>query len=140
MTKSSWEVIINNLLEYQCSIESKPYLFKLKSQLQFDIDYVEHLIIYILYHISLRLIFLFTLPHFTRLILFFIGYIKLQNLTKKYRFPCIMDMKMGFQAPSEKQKKKFENSTNKTHGFRICGFNLYLPAIKKTIFKDKYCN
>lgn len=47
---------------------------------------------------------------------------------------------MGFKAPSEKHKFKFENSTSRTHGFRLCGLNVYLPMTKKPIFKDKYCN
>jgi hypothetical protein len=47
---------------------------------------------------------------------------------------------MGFKAPSEKHKIKFENSTSRTHGFRLCGLNVYLPMTKKPIFKDKYCN
>jgi hypothetical protein len=47
---------------------------------------------------------------------------------------------MGFTAPSLKHKDKFDNSTNHTHGFRICGMNIYWPEMKKTVFKDKYCN
>lgn len=45
---------------------------------------------------------------------------------------------MGFTPPSEKHTSKFKNSTSHSHGFRICGLNVYWPKVKKTIFKDKY--
>ncbi|KRW99208.1 hypothetical protein PPERSA_07451 [Pseudocohnilembus persalinus] len=66
--------------------------------------------------------------------------LKLQNLTKDFSHPCVLDIKMGFTAPSEKHKLKFQNSTSQTHGFRICGLNAFWEKAKvqKTKFMDKY--
>jgi len=52
------------------------------------------------------------------------GYLKLQNLTKLYRCPCILDIKMGFVGISEKNKARFEQTGSSTHGFRICGMSV----------------
>jgi hypothetical protein len=51
-------------------------------------------------------------------------FIKLEDLTKNYKHPSILDLKMGFNPPSDKLKKKYENTTSKTLGFRICGMNV----------------
>ncbi|KAL4437582.1 hypothetical protein ABPG74_017820 [Tetrahymena malaccensis] len=65
-------------------------------------------------------------------------YMKLQDLTKNKKFPCILDIKMGFKAPNQKDENKFQNSTSSSVGFRICGMNVYQPLKKCAIFKDKY--
>ncbi|EAR82886.2 inositol hexakisphosphate kinase (macronuclear) [Tetrahymena thermophila SB210] len=65
-------------------------------------------------------------------------YMKLQDLTKNKKFPCILDIKMGFKATNQKDENKFQNSTSSSVGFRICGMNVYQPLKKCAIFKDKY--
>ncbi|KAL4487635.1 hypothetical protein ABPG72_017424 [Tetrahymena utriculariae] len=65
-------------------------------------------------------------------------YMRLQDLTKNKKFPCILDIKMGFKAPNQKDENKFQNSTSSSVGFRICGMNVYQPLKKCAIFKDKY--
>lgn len=57
----------------------------------------------------------------------------LENLTAKFKCPCILDLKVGTRQhgddiSEEKRKKHIErcaNSTTKTLGVRICGLQVH---------------
>jgi len=73
-------------------------------------------------------------------------YLVLEDLTKKYKEPCICDLKIGTRqhgddaAPDKKRRHtaKCENTTSKTLGMRLCGQLVYQPQTKNYRHFNKY--
>jgi len=74
-------------------------------------------------------------------------FIKLECLSRYYKFPCIIDLKMGtrgygdFGVSKEKRQRKEERikkSTSGTLGVRLCGMQVYLTSSSEYTFVDKY--
>ncbi|XP_066951440.1 inositol hexakisphosphate kinase 1 [Macrobrachium rosenbergii] len=72
--------------------------------------------------------------------------IMLENLTFKFRYPCVLDLKMGTRqygddAPESKRRSqtaKAANTTTITLGVRLAGMQLYNREKKCYICKNKY--
>ena len=73
-------------------------------------------------------------------------YLILENLTYFYKFPCILDLKIGIRNFSpicndDKKKEKLKKSwcsTNRSLGIRIGGMKIYNHKNKEYQFIDKY--
>ncbi|XP_061186100.1 inositol hexakisphosphate kinase 3-like [Saccostrea echinata] len=73
-------------------------------------------------------------------------FIMLENLVAPYRFPCVMDLKMGtsHRSPeaSEAKRRMLEerwlSSTSASLGFRMCGIQVYKNDTKSYVSHDKY--
>ncbi|CAF1474667.1 unnamed protein product [Rotaria magnacalcarata] len=73
-------------------------------------------------------------------------YILLENVTAQFRYPCILDLKMGrrqhadIDSDKKRQSKiqKCESSTSSTLGVRLCGMQVYQVDSGRYIFTDKY--
>lgn len=73
-------------------------------------------------------------------------FILLENLTWRYRVPCVLDLKMGTRqhgddASEEKkanQIRKCQQSTSSSIGVRLCGMQMYHSATGQLIFMNKY--
>jgi hypothetical protein len=48
----------------------------------------------------------------------------MEDLTSGLRYPCILDLKMGFAALHDKDQDKYGKSTSSEVGFRVCGMNV----------------
>eukprot|EP00040_Diaphanoeca_grandis_P037602 m.246249 g.246249 ORF g.246249 m.246249 type:complete len:395 (-) comp33847_c0_seq6:97-1281(-) len=72
--------------------------------------------------------------------------ILLENLAGKFRYPCILDVKIGTRSWDDsmdakkkaKHKAKANSTTTATLGFRICGSQVYSQEMKKFLCHDKY--
>ncbi|CAF3375042.1 unnamed protein product [Rotaria sp. Silwood1] len=73
-------------------------------------------------------------------------YILLENVTARFRYPCILDLKMGIRqyadidSDKKRQSKiqKCETSTSSTLGVRLCGMQVYQVDSGRYMFTDKY--
>lgn len=73
-------------------------------------------------------------------------FIMLENLVAPYRYPCVMDLKMGtsHRSPdaSEAKRRMLEerwlSSTSASLGFRMCGIQVYKHDTKSYVSHDKY--
>ncbi len=73
-----------------------------------------------------------------------IDYIVLENLTKGFACPSVMDVKIGkiTHLPSFSQKKidecieKARTSTQSSDAYRICGMQVRHPYLEETVRKD----
>ncbi|XP_056316210.1 inositol hexakisphosphate kinase 2b [Danio aesculapii] len=73
-------------------------------------------------------------------------FILLENLTWRYRVPCVLDLKMGTRqhgddASEEKkanQIRKCQQSTSSSIGVRLCGMQMFHNATGQLIFMNKY--
>jgi len=62
-----------------------------------------------------------------------VTYMKMEDLARQYRFPCIMDVKIGFrtwyasadEAHIQKWMKKDAATTTSSLGFKVCGMQVY---------------
>jgi inositol-hexakisphosphate kinase len=76
----------------------------------------------------------------------FQDYVVLEDLTRKYQCPCILDLKMGMRQhgddqSDEKKRKHTERcalSTSAHLGVRISGMQVYNASLGAYTFKDKY--
>jgi len=74
-------------------------------------------------------------------------YILLENVTARFNYPSILDLKMGKRQhadiDSDKKRlskiKKCELSTSSRLGVRLCGMQVYQIDSGRYIFTDKYC-
>ncbi|CAF5015303.1 unnamed protein product [Rotaria sp. Silwood1] len=69
-----------------------------------------------------------------------------KNVTARFRYPCILDLKMGIRqyadidSDKKRQSKiqKCETSTSSTLGVRLCGMQVYQVDSGRYMFTDKY--
>jgi len=74
------------------------------------------------------------------------NFLLLENVAARFRFPCILDLKMGKRQYAEidsdkKRQSKIEKcqlSTSSTLGVRLCGMQVYQIDNGRYIFTDKY--
>ncbi|CAF1334460.1 unnamed protein product, partial [Didymodactylos carnosus] len=70
----------------------------------------------------------------------------LENITARFKYPCVLDLKMGKRqygdVDSDKKKlskiQKCELSTSSTLGTRVCGMQVYQANSGRYMFFDKY--
>ncbi|XP_043244577.1 inositol hexakisphosphate kinase 1-like [Amphibalanus amphitrite] len=73
-------------------------------------------------------------------------YILLENLTHKYQYPCVLDLKMGTRqyadddsaAKQQRKKAKVATTTSSTLGVRINGMQVYQVNLSRFICRNKY--
>lgn len=72
--------------------------------------------------------------------------ILLENLTRRFRKPCVLDLKIGTRSyaddasPQKRAKhiEKVTNSTSSSLGFRVCGMQVYCRKSQQYYYQDKY--
>eukprot|EP01147_Barroeca_monosierra_P008922 gene8923-1265_t len=70
----------------------------------------------------------------------------LEDLTSKFRRPCILDLKMGRRTHSDfaserkvrRHMEKAQKTTTAALGLRVCGLKVYAHSTKNYIVHDKY--
>ncbi|KAK8820367.1 hypothetical protein WA577_006431 [Blastocystis sp. JDR] len=73
------------------------------------------------------------------------GYLILEDLNRYYRYPCILDIKLGTRtywdgAPPERVERHIrvcKSTTSGALGIRLCGMRVYRPAQKTWFIRDK---
>ncbi|XP_037068736.1 inositol hexakisphosphate kinase 1-like [Pollicipes pollicipes] len=73
-------------------------------------------------------------------------YILLENLTHKYQYPCVLDLKMGTRqyadddsaAKQQRKKVKVATTTSSSLGVRINGMQVYQVNLSRFICRNKY--
>lgn len=73
-------------------------------------------------------------------------YILLENLTHKYQYPCVLDLKMGTRqyadddsaAKQQRKKAKVAGTTSSSLGVRINGMQVYQVNLSRFICRNKY--
>jgi len=72
--------------------------------------------------------------------------ILLEHIGYSYKFPCILDLKMGVQqhgddateVKAREHQKRCEKSTSGSLGVRLCGMQVYDPETNTYFYTDKY--
>lgn len=85
-------------------------------------------------------------PAFSSSLRSFADFLLMENVTARFRYPCILDLKMGKRQYAEidsdkKRQSKIEKcqlSTSSTLGVRLCGMQVYQVDHGRYIFTDKY--
>ncbi|XP_031570742.1 inositol hexakisphosphate kinase 1-like [Actinia tenebrosa] len=75
-----------------------------------------------------------------------IDFILMEDVVSSFRFPCIMDLKMGDKMHKDyanlekynRQAAKWNASTSKSLGLRIAGIQAYDGKSNKYVYQDKY--
>eukprot|EP00041_Stephanoeca_diplocostata_P007962 m.114006 g.114006 ORF g.114006 m.114006 type:complete len:379 (-) comp17114_c0_seq1:161-1297(-) len=75
-----------------------------------------------------------------------IACILLENLTRKFNKPCVLDLKIGTRSyaddasPQKRAKhiEKVSSTTSSSLGFRVCGMQVYNRKSQRYFYQDKY--
>lgn len=73
-------------------------------------------------------------------------FIKLECISKNFKLPCVMDLKMGTRGHGdfvskekrERKEQRIYNSTSRTLGVRMCGVQCYDLSTQQYKFTNKY--
>lgn len=68
----------------------------------------------------------------------FIGFIKLQDITKCMNLPCVMDIKIGIRGENLGKEEKDLLTTSGVLKFRICGLSVMQAKSNNLVFRDKF--
>lgn len=77
-----------------------------------------------------------------------LAYLLLENISSKYTFPCVLDLKMGTRmhgdtasiSKAQNQTKKCSSTTSQQLGVRMCGIQVDSNIIEILNFKNLIIN